>query len=128
MNVIIYRNIVTRKSVTMNTSKPKKFAQETRRKLLKQVNGKLEHVLSADNGALRDKTHVLYDLKKELKRMGRDTLVDKVAYTWFNRFAALRYMDARGYQPLEISILHLWKDRFHRRSYRKRWRGISPMS
>ena len=76
----------------MNTSKLKKFAPETRRKLLKQVNGKLEHVLSADNGALRDKTHVLYDLKKELKRMGRNALVDKVAYTWFNRFAALRYM------------------------------------
>ncbi|MCC5907046.1 MAG: BREX-1 system adenine-specific DNA-methyltransferase PglX [Balneolaceae bacterium] len=89
----------------MNTNQLKKFAQETRRKLLKQVNGKLEHVLSSDNGALRDKAHVLKDLKKDLDRLGRETLVDKVAYTWFNRFVALRYMDVRGFQPLEMSIL-----------------------
>lgn len=89
----------------MNTNKLKKFAQETRRKLLKQVKGKLEHVLSSDNGALRDKTHVVKELKKDLDRLGREALVDKVAYTWFNRFVAMRYMDARGYQPLEMSIL-----------------------
>ncbi|TVQ65165.1 MAG: restriction endonuclease, partial [Balneolaceae bacterium] len=75
----------------MNTNQLKKFAQETRRKLLKQVNGKLEHVLSSDNGALRDKIHVVQELKKDLDRFGREALVDKVAYTWFNRFVALRY-------------------------------------
>src|SRR6056297_2655933 len=89
----------------MNTNQLKKFAQETRRKLLKQVNGKLEHVLSSDNGALRDKAHVVKELKKDLDRLGREALVDKVAYTWFNRFVALRYMDVRGFQPLEMSIL-----------------------
>ena len=89
----------------MNTNKLKKFAQETRRKLLKQVNGKLEHVLSSDNGALRDNAQVVKELKKEIDQLGREALVDKVAYTWFNRFVALRYMDARGYQPLEMSIL-----------------------
>jgi len=89
----------------MNTNQLKKFAQETRRKLLKQVNGKLEHVLNSDNGALRDKAHVVKELKKDLDRFGREVLVDKVAYTWFNRFVALRYMDVRGFQPLEMSIL-----------------------
>ncbi|MDG5767369.1 BREX-1 system adenine-specific DNA-methyltransferase PglX [Balneolales bacterium ANBcel1] len=89
----------------MNTARLKRFAQETRRKLLKQVSAKMEHVLSADNGAMRDKAHVVAELKKDLKRLGRDTLIDKVAYTWFNRFAALRYMDVRGFQPLEIAML-----------------------
>lgn len=89
----------------MNTSKLKKFAQETRRKLLKQVNGKLEHVLTAETGELREKAHIIKDLKKDLDRMGREALVDKVAYTWFNRFVALRYMDVRGFQPLEVSVL-----------------------
>ena len=89
----------------MNTNKLKKFAQETRRKLLKQVNGKLEHVLTAETGDLREKAHIIKDLKKDLDRMGREALVDKVAYTWFNRFVALRYMDVRGFQPLEVSVL-----------------------
>jgi len=89
----------------MNTNKLKKFAQETRRKLLKQVNGKLEHVLTAETGELREKAHIIKDLRKDLDRMGREALVDKVAYTWFNRFVALRYMDVRGFQPLEVSVL-----------------------
>jgi len=89
----------------MNTNKLKKFAQETRRKLLKQVNGKLEHVLNTDSSELRGKAQTVKELKKELDRLGREALVDKVAYTWFNRLVALRYMDARGYQPLELAIL-----------------------
>lgn len=89
----------------MNTNKLKKFAQETRRKLLKQVNGKLEYVLSTDSSELRGKVQTVRELKKELDRLGREALVDKVAYTWFNRLVALRYMDARGYQPLEMSML-----------------------
>ena len=89
----------------MNTNKLKKFAQETRRKLLKQVNGKLEYVLNTDSSELRGKVQTVRELKKELDKLGREALVDKVAYTWFNRLVALRYMDARGYQPLEMSIL-----------------------
>jgi hypothetical protein len=89
----------------MNTNKLKKFAQETRRKLLKQVNGKLEYVLNTDSSELRGKAQTVKELKKELEKQGREALVDKVAYTWFNRLVALRYMDARGYQPLEMSIL-----------------------
>jgi len=32
-------------------------------------------------------------------------LIDKVAYTWFNRFVALRFMDVNDYQPLGVKIL-----------------------
>jgi len=89
----------------MDTKKLKNFAQATRRKLLKQVEAKLDHVLAADTGALREKASLIKTLKKDLNRQGREQLIDKVAYTWFNRLVALRYMDARGFQPLNISIV-----------------------
>src|SRR5699024_9364221 len=89
----------------MDTKKLKNFAQATRRKLLKQVEAKLDHVLAADTGALREKASLIKALKKDLDRHGREQLIDKVAYTWFNRLVALRYMDARGFQPLNISIV-----------------------
>src|SRR5699024_11947691 len=72
---------------------------------LKQVEAKLDHVLAADTGALREKASLIKTLKKDLNRQGREQLIDKVAYTWFNRLVALRYMDARGFQPLNISIV-----------------------
>lgn len=89
----------------MNTSKLKRFAQQTRLKLLEQVEAKLEYVLTADTGALREKAPMLQKLKSDLNVKGRDAFIDRVAYTWFNRFVALRYMDVRGFQPLEVSVL-----------------------
>ncbi|HKE32742.1 MAG TPA: BREX-1 system adenine-specific DNA-methyltransferase PglX, partial [Candidatus Angelobacter sp.] len=32
-------------------------------------------------------------------------LVERVAYTWFNRLAALRYMDAKGWHPFRTRVL-----------------------
>ena len=54
-------------------------------------------MLNTDSSELRGKAQTVKELKKELESLGREALVDKVAYTWFNRFVALRYMDARGY-------------------------------
>src|SRR5690606_23694253 len=36
---------------------------------------------------------------------GEEAVIDKVAYTWFNRLVALRYMDANGYQPIGMSVV-----------------------
>ena len=90
---------------SMDTKKLKKFAQETRRKLLKQVEAKLDHVLEGDTSELRAKASIIEDLKKDLNQYGRKQLIDKMAYTWFNRFVALRYMDANGFQPFQLSVL-----------------------
>lgn len=89
----------------MNTNKLKRFAQQTRRKLLEQVEAKLEYVLTADTGVLREKADMLQKLKTDLKAKGREAFVDRVAYTWFNRLVALRYMDVRGFQPLDVSVI-----------------------
>lgn len=89
----------------MNTNHLKKFAQEARRKLLEQVGAKLHFVLTTDSAELREKTEQLKQLRQELGRTSKEQLVEKVAYTWFNRLMALRFMDANDYQPLGIRII-----------------------
>jgi type II restriction/modification system DNA methylase subunit YeeA len=89
----------------MNTNALKKFAQETRRKLMQQVAAKLEFVTTNDTPELREKAEQVKKLKEALQKHGKEQLIDKVAYTWFNRFMALRFMDANDYQPLGVLVL-----------------------
>lgn len=88
----------------MNTQELKRFAQEARRKLLEQVCSKLSFVLTTDSPELREKTQQIKQLREELNKTTKEQLIEKVAYTWFNRIMALRFMDANGYQPLGIRI------------------------
>ena len=89
----------------MNTTQLKRFAQEARRKLLEQVAAKLKFVKNNDTSELRGKTHTLNKLKSEINKHGEEAVIDKAAYTWFNRLVALRYMDANGYQPIGMSVV-----------------------
>lgn len=89
----------------MNTTQLQRFAQEARRKLLEQVAAKLKFVKNNDTSELRGKTHTLNKLKSEINKHGEEAVIDKVAYTWFNRLVALRYMDANGYQPIGMSVV-----------------------
>lgn len=89
----------------MNTNKLKRFAQGARKKLIEQVGAKLEYVLNTDTAELREKSSQVNALKEELRRISKEQLIDKVAYTWFNRFIALRFMDLNDYQPLEIRVV-----------------------
>jgi type II restriction/modification system DNA methylase subunit YeeA len=81
----------------MNLNKLEKFANQTRKKLLDIVASKLEYVLETDSAELREKSRQVQELKKELAGKDKESLIEEVAYTWFNRFTALRFMDARGY-------------------------------
>lgn len=89
----------------MNTSKLKKFAQEARTKLMQQVGAKLEFVLNTDSSELREKTTQLKKLQEAINASSKAQVIDKVAYTWFNRLMALRFMDANEYQPLGINVV-----------------------
>ena len=89
----------------MNTTQLKRFAQEARRKLLEQVAAKLDFVKSSDTSELRGKTDTLNKLKSEIRKHGEEAVIDKVAYTWFNRLVALRFMDANEYQPIGMSVV-----------------------
>lgn len=89
----------------MNTSQLKKFAQEARLKLIQQVGAKLSFVLTSDSPELREKAEQVNQLREELTKTTKEQLIEKVAYTWFNRLMALRFMDANDYQPLGIRVI-----------------------
>jgi type II restriction/modification system DNA methylase subunit YeeA len=89
----------------MNTNALKKFAQEARRKLLEQVSAKLEYVLQTDKPELREKADQVQKLREAIQTTSREQVIDKVTYTWFNRFMALRFMDANDYQPIGTRVL-----------------------
>ncbi len=81
----------------MNLNTLKKFAQEMRRDFIAQVGARLDFVLSHDDEFLRAHDQEKRKIIELVKTQGREALVDEAAYLWFNRLAAFRYMDARGY-------------------------------
>lgn len=87
-----------------NTSALKTFAQQTRKKLMGLVRTKLKFVLTADTAELRGQAQQIAKLQAEIKEKGENGVVEEVAYTWFNRVMALRYMDANGYNtPMVVT-------------------------
>lgn len=86
----------------MDTSKLKKFAQFARRTLITQVNVKLDAVLDPASAARREYPKAVEDLEKAISADKRDEVIERVAYIWFNRFSALRYMDVNGINPIRV--------------------------
>ncbi len=89
----------------MNTNQLKRFAQEARLKMVSLVTAKLDYVLHTDSAFLREKEAQVKTLKAELQKITKAQLIDKVAYTWFNRLVALRFMDVNGYQPIKLMVV-----------------------
>lgn len=88
----------------MNTARLKLFAPQVRRQLMDAVERKLDYVLSGDSADLRAMSAARDSLGLQAEQ-DRAGIVERVAYTWFNRFAALRFMDARGWHPFNARIL-----------------------
>lgn len=49
--------------------------------------------------------NALRTLLKEYEKKGYDQLIEEVAYTWFNRIIALRYMELHDYLPSHVRVL-----------------------
>jgi type II restriction/modification system DNA methylase subunit YeeA len=82
----------------MNTNKLESFAQAARIKLIDQISRKLEFVLNNTSQSFIDTyTSQLSSLNDKIKQTSREQVIETVAYTWFNRLMALRFMDANGY-------------------------------
>jgi hypothetical protein len=81
----------------MDTNALKKFAQSARRQLLAQVSARMEQVLTTDSAVLREKKQEVELLRANIEKSGKQAVIDEVAYTWFNRLCALRYMDVNNY-------------------------------
>lgn len=86
----------------MDTSKLKKFAQYARRYLMEQVAAKMKFVLAADSQARRENPKAVDDLERQIRSTSQDYVIEKVAYIWFNRFCAIRFMDANRYTRIGI--------------------------
>ena len=41
-------------------------------------------------------------LVKEVREKGYEQVMDKITYTWFNRFVALKFMEVNGYLPVKV--------------------------
>ena len=87
----------------MDTSALKSFAPEVRRQLLEAVERKLDFVLTGDTADLRAAAAQVERLRAQAQA-GRAQLIERVAYTWFNRLAALRFLDARGWHPFRVRV------------------------
>lgn len=87
-------------SNSLDTSGLKKFAQAARTQLVSIVASKLDRVLADDSRARRESEKAVRQLENQIKDLSRDQVIEKVAYTWFNRFCALRFMDVNRYTKL----------------------------
>jgi hypothetical protein len=88
----------------MNTSSLKSFAPAVRTQLMEAVGRKLDYVLTADTPDLRQAAAQVASLRREAGK-NRAALIERVAYTWFNRIAALRFLDAQGWHPFKARVL-----------------------
>jgi len=86
----------------MDTSKLKKFAQFARSSLIEQVGLKLDSVLTTDSLARRESTEAVKTLEKAIADNSREHVIERVAYIWFNRFCALRFMDVNRYTRVGV--------------------------
>ncbi|SDZ13982.1 BREX-1 system adenine-specific DNA-methyltransferase PglX [Nitrosomonas sp. Nm58] len=86
----------------METAKLKKFAQFARRSLMEQVSAKLKLVLAEDSAARRESLGAIKKLEEAIKSHGKEQIIERVAYIWFNRFCALRFMDVNRYTRIGV--------------------------
>ena len=52
----------------------------------------------------KDEKEQRRQLIDQINRKGFDQVMEEVAYTWFNRFIALRFMEVNGYLPTKIRV------------------------
>lgn len=81
----------------MDTNGLKKFAQSARNLLIDQVSAKLTVVLDPASAARREQPAAVKALEGAIRETSERQVIEQVAYTWFNRFTALRFMDVNGY-------------------------------
>lgn len=99
----------------MDKNAIKKYAVWARNELIERVSQKADqYEISADADPNADSAHgvlLTADEKKQraaligqVKEKGQDQVMEEVAYTWFNRFSALRFMEVNNYLPSRIRV------------------------
>lgn len=99
----------------MDKNAIKKYAVWARNELIERVSQKADqYEISADADPNADYAHgvlLTADEKKQraaligqVKEKGQDQVMEEVAYTWFNRFSALRFMEVNNYLPSRVRV------------------------
>lgn len=91
----------------METAPLRSFATWARRELITQVSARLTAVLAPASPERVENQRAVTMLERDIAAAGggakgKDAVADKVAYTWFNRIIALRFMDANGYTGVGV--------------------------
>ena len=89
----------------VNTAALKTFAPAMRRQLLEAVGRKLDLLLNSQTPDTLSTYAKQIEELREQEAENREQLLERVAYTWFNRLCALRYLDARGWHPFGCKVL-----------------------
>ncbi len=86
----------------MDTNVLKRFAQEARISLQNKVRTKIGVVLQEESAARRESPKAVRELESKIGSASKEKVIEQVAYTWFNRFTALQYMDMNGYNRVRV--------------------------
>jgi len=86
----------------METRLLKIFSQGARKKLLESVGVRLDAILKLDTIEVREQEAAVRALKEEIANRSREEVIKYVAYVWFNRFCALRFMDVNNYSIIGV--------------------------
>ncbi|MDO4499162.1 MAG: BREX-1 system adenine-specific DNA-methyltransferase PglX [Coriobacteriaceae bacterium] len=86
----------------MESSAIKDLVTGVRQSLRAEVSGRLDAVLSPGSRESLERPEAVRGIARDVESSGRDKVVDRAAYTWFNRLCALRFMDANGYTTTPV--------------------------
>ena len=101
----------------MNKSAIQKFAIWARTELIAQVSqkayqygiteegyGEADAVTVGGRALTSDEAKQRRELVAQIRQKGYTQVMEEVAYTWFNRFIALRFMEVNNYLPSHIRV------------------------
>jgi len=104
----------------MDKNAIKKYAVWARRDLIERVAKKAQqfgiekqNIVDAKADTINDKILTASEKRqrqaliariKEKEKDGYEQVMEEVAYTWFNRFSALRFMEVNGYLPTHVRV------------------------
>lgn len=107
----------------MNKSALKSFATEARLELIEKIQlqarklgitpDAIQHASLESSDAIFIDGKPLSDVERKqriklitrVNEIGYDRVMEEAAYTWFNRFIALRYMEVNDYLPTKVRVL-----------------------
>ncbi|WP_067929228.1 BREX-1 system adenine-specific DNA-methyltransferase PglX [Alicyclobacillus shizuokensis] len=107
----------------MNKTALKNFATSARNELIKKVEARALKIGITEEGikkAQLESSDAIYidgkqlsltekkqrdKLIQRIREIGFKNVIEEVAYTWFNRFIALRFMEVNNYLPTKVRVL-----------------------